>query len=211
MKMPFILKTILCLHSFVRWSLLLAFSFVLIACQGNKKEDKTPSPSGPEQTEAQKLKQKEKLEEQAQKRSALSRRMGLFHQSIEIASLSDSKLILRLAVRINSDRKALVYSTSLDKALKEQFDLQDKTEEISNKFPENDLEISSFKFSNGTAQYVALEYRFLKMKRDSTESSSQFVLMMLDKSLGDKAIVKTLFEYPTKSDLKTWAQKTETL
>ncbi len=210
MKMPLNLKSTLSLQSFSKWVLLLTLAFVLVACQGGKKEDKTAA-ADPNQTEEQKLKQKEKIEEQAQKRSALSRRMGLFHQSIEMASLSDSKLILRLAIRINSSRKALVYSTLLDKALKEQFDLQDKTEEISGQFPENDLEISSFKFSNGTAQHVALEYRFLKAKRNSTESSSQFVLMMLDKSLGDKAVVKTLFEYPTKSDLKTWAQKTETL
>ncbi len=210
MKMPLKFGLILNFQAFVKWMLLISISFVLVACQGGKKDNENPA-AKPPQTEEQKLKEKEKLEEQKQMRNARSRGMAFFHQSMEIASLAESKLILRLAVLVNRTRKALVYSTSLDKALKEQFDLQDMTAEISREYPEHNLEVSSFKFSNGNAEYVAIEYRFLKLNKNSVESSSQFVLMMLEKSLGNKAVVKTLFEYPTKSDLKTWAQKTETL
>ena len=97
---------------------------------------------------------------------------------------------------------------ALDKNLEEQFELQDKTSEIQSLFPNHNLEVSAFKFKAGSIDVMALEYRFLRYTEIADESASQFVLVVLNKDLGNKAVVKTHFEFPTKSELRAWAKAT---
>ena len=182
---------------------IILFVFGMVACGGSPESEKKLT--GPEEQQ-----QKDKASEDKQKRNARSRKMAIEHHSLQIAALNDSKVVLRGLVRINTLPKSLVYSTSLDKSLEEQFDLQDKTDEIRAQFPNHNLEVSSFKFKSGTAELLALEYRFLRYTNNKSESASQFVLILLDKSLGNKAVIKTQFEFPTQTALETWAKKPNT-
>ncbi len=186
----------------------------LVACGGEeKKKNSCDDPTNInaidcQLSQEQKDEAARKAEEQKQIINARRRKMLIEHQNVGIANLTGTTLTLRLNIKLNGRMRPVLYSTMIDSSLPEQFDLQDKTNDIQNMFPHHNLEISSFKFKAGKVDVMGIEYRFLRYTEIANESASQFVLMILNKDLGNKAVVKNEFEFPTKSDLVTWAKKT---
>lgn len=174
----------------------------LVACQEAKKSDNKDGTL----TEQEKTDQAQKKEELRQRENARHRGMNVENRRVQILDVSSSRLSLRLLLGLNNRPTSIVYSMPLDTGSSEQFDIQDKTSEISKPFPAHNLEISAYKFKAGTVDMLALEYRFLRLTAQHSESSSQFVLLILDPTLGDKAVLKTHFEFPTRSILKQWAR-----
>ena len=173
----------------------------LAACQPSKK---APKQNAQTMTEQQRTEAKAKEEENLQKRLGVKQKVFVEQKKLEFVLISDTEIAARMLLELNQKPKSFIFKMPLQ-ATGDQIDIQDKTNEIDQQYPDQNLEISEYKFKSGTIDMIALEYRFLKVSKNSTESGSQFVLAILNKSLGDKAIVKTQFEYPTKSDLKAWA------
>jgi hypothetical protein len=175
----------------------------LVACQEDKK------PQAPKAlNEQERSVQKKKQEEEQAKNNALHRQMFIETQGVELAAFNDSTLAVRSMIAINRIPKIILFSMSLMSSPNgngEQFSIQDKSEEIKSQFPNYNLEVSGYKFKSGNVDMLALEYRLMRLTQDTNEAASQFVLVILDKTLGNKNIVKTSFEFPSQSDLKTWA------
>lgn len=191
MKTTQLLKTMLS-------ALVLAMS--LVACQ-QSKEPKKATPNLTEQERAEELR---KVEESLQMRMGLKQNVFVEQKKFELVFVSETKIAARILLELNQQPQVFVFSMPLQ-GTGEQLEIQDKTDELTEKFPSQNLEISAYKFKSGTIDMVAFEYRFLKVTKHTSESGSKFVLVILNKSLGDKAIIKTQYEYPTKTDLKTWA------
>lgn len=189
----------------LKWTLLTLVLVLAGACQEAKKE----SPKADEVlTEAQTKEKARKALEQKQRKNARFRKMNIEHRKVQIASLSPTGLNLRTLVLLNAKPKQIVFSMPLNNQLKDQFGFQDKSLEIKDLFPTHNLEISAYQFKSGSIDMIALEYRFMRFTEQMDEASSQFVLMVLDPALQDKAILKTHFEFPAKTDLKAWAIST---
>lgn len=185
----------------------------LIACGGEeKKKNSCDDPTSVnaincQLSQEQKDEAARKAEEQKQIVNARRRKMLVEHQNVSFANFTSTNLTLRLNIKLNGRTRPVIYSTIID-SKPEQFDLQDKSNDIQNMFPNHNLEISSFKFLAGNVEVMAIEYRFLRYTEIANESASQFILMVLNKDLGNKAVVKSEFEFPTKSELRAWAKNT---
>ncbi len=173
-------------------------------CQEAKKPEKIKSEYI---TEQEKNEAAKKAEEEKQKNNARYRKMSIELRKFDIAVLNEMKVVTRSFLNLNGTVQNFIFSLNLDDSLKEQSDLQDKTSEIRNQFPLHYLEIEAYKFKKGSVSLMALEYRFMRFEKNTSESSSQFVVLILDKSLGSKALLKSQFEFPSQSDLKSWAQE----
>ena len=99
----------------------------------------------------------------------------------------------------------MLYSLRLD-GDNDVIETQDKTELVQELAPDTSFWISAFKFKNNNLTFIAIEERLLRYTNTRSESASQFVLINLDKSLGNKALLKSQFEFQTRSELQTWAK-----
>ena len=181
--------------------MLVVLGLSLAACQPSRKPKAGNSLNF---TEEQRAEAQAKEVESLQKRIGVKQKVLVEQKKLEFVLVSDTKIAARILLDLNQKPKSFIFSIPVTSSA-DQIEIQDKTSEISDQYPDQNLELSAYKFKSGNVDMIAFEYRFLKVTKTSTESGSQFVLAILNKSLGDKAILKTQFEYPTKSDLKTWA------
>ena len=187
----------------------------LVACGGKESSPKnscdTADGANSTQcnlTQEQKDEAARKAKERKEISEATRRKMLIQHHSVSIVDLSETNLTLRLGIKINNRLRPIILSLRLDKNLPEQFDYQDRTSDIENIFPNHNLEVKLLKFKAGNVDVMSLEYNLLRYTEVREESASQFVLMLLDKNLGNKAVIKTHFELPTSSNIRNWGKQT---
>jgi hypothetical protein len=148
-------------------SFLLVSAFSISACGTQKKAKYDPTKT---LTEQQKTDLSEKTKENIQMRKALNTGVYLKYTSLRIIALTDSRVVVRMSVELNSKDRSFLLSTPIEKS-DEQFEIQDKTNEILSLFPNQNFEISSYRFKSGTVDMMAYELRFLKTTSEGVVNS----------------------------------------
>lgn len=158
-------------------------------------------------TEAQRNEKAKKEEQRRRKAGARTQAVLVELKEVSVVSTLGNRVALRARVDVNSVPFRLAFTTQVNGNLVEEFDLQDKTEIIRARFPQHSLEVASFRFKSGTLNLMGLELRLSAPRGSSLISASQFALVVLDPSLGDKALRQEEFEFPVRSSLDTWSRK----